>query len=82
MTAPTKSAPAVTAELLAKVAGDPDWSARVLCAAASALNTLLHREQPGGFVRPGAEHFGATEVLMHAFTDWERVINELGIDPR
>lgn len=46
------------------------------------LNTLLHREQPDGFIRPGAEHFGATEVLMHAFTDWDRVISELGFDPR
>ena len=82
MTAPVKSAPAVTEEILSKVASDPDWTARVLCAAATALNTLLHRAQPGGFIRPGAEHFGATEVLMHAFTDWERVVAELGIDPR
>lgn len=82
MTTAVKSAAAVTEDLVAKVAENPEWTARVLCAAASALNTLLHREQPDGFIRPGAEHFGATEVLMHAFTDWDRVISELGFDPR
>lgn len=78
----TKSAPAVTEAMLEKVAADPDWTARVLVAAASALNTLLHRAQPDSMIRYGSEHFGATETLMHAFTDWERVIAELGIDPR
>jgi hypothetical protein len=74
--------PVVTGDLLTRVAADPDWTARVLCAAASALNTLTHSAQPGGLVRPGAEHFGATETLMHAFTDWDRVISVLGMTDR
>lgn len=73
MSTPVKAVPTVTEELLDRVAADPDWTARVLCAAASALNTLTHAAQPDGFVRPGAEHFGASEVLLHAFTDWDRV---------
>lgn len=77
----TSTAPAVTEELLARVAADPDWTARVLCAAGAALNALTHTAQPDGFIRPGAEHFGATEVLMHAFTDWERVLDALGVTP-
>lgn len=75
-----RSAPQVTEALLAQVAVDPDWTARVLCAAASALNTLLYRAQPGGLVRPGAEHLGATETLMHAFTDWDKVAAILDLD--
>lgn len=65
--------PPVSTELVERIAADPEWTARVLCAAASALNTLTHRTQPGGLIRPGAEHFGATETLMHAFTDWDEV---------
>ena len=71
------TAPLVDAALLERVAADPDWSARVLCAAASALNSLAHRAQPEGFVRPGAEHFAAREILQHAFTDWDAVMAAL-----
>lgn len=81
MTATTvRSAPLVTEELLSQVAADPDWTARVLCAAASVLNAMLQRSQPGGLVRPGAEHLGATETLMHAFTDWDKVAAILDLD--
>lgn len=65
--------PTVTADLLERVAADPEWSARVLCAAANALNTLSGTAHPDGMIRPGAEHFGARETLLHAFTDWDRV---------
>lgn len=82
MSAPVRAVPTVTEEHLSRIAADPDWTARVLCAAASALNTLTHTAQPGGLVRPGAEHFGAAEVLMHAFTDWERVLDALGVSPQ
>lgn len=82
MTAPTATRPLVDAALLDRVAADPAWTAKVLAAAANALNTLAHRAQPDGFIRPGAEHFGARETLQHAFTDWDAVIAKLGIDPR
>lgn len=36
MTTAVKSAAAVTEDLVAKVAENPEWTARVLCAAASA----------------------------------------------
>lgn len=80
MTTLTTTKPLVTTELLEKVASDPEWTARVLAAAANALNTLAHRSQPDGFVRPGSEHFGARETLQHAFTDWAAVLDKLGID--
>jgi hypothetical protein len=80
VSAAVRTAPLVTEEYLERVAADPDWTAKVLCAAASALNTLLSRPQPGGFIRPGAEHFGATEVLMHAFTDWGAVMAALNVE--
>jgi hypothetical protein len=76
----TATDPLVTAALLERVAADPDWSARVLTAAATALNALAHRAQPDGFIRPGAEHFAAREVLQHAFTDWDAVRALLDLD--
>lgn len=74
--------PRVDAALLERVAADPDWTARVLCAAASALNTLTAAPQPDGLVRPGAQRLGATETLLHAFADWEQVLDALGVSPQ
>lgn len=76
----TTTDPLVSAALLERVAADPDWSAKVLTAAACALNALARRAQPDGFVRPGAEHFAAREILQHAFTDWDAVFDRLGLD--
>lgn len=70
---PARYVPTVDAALLERVAADPQWSARVLCAAANALNTLSGVASPDGMIRPGSEHFGARETLLHAFTDWDTV---------
>lgn len=70
----------VDAELLEAVAADPDWAARVIVAAGSALNSLLAPPELSSIVRPGAEHFAAKEILQHAFIAWPEVLSQLQVD--
>lgn len=60
--------------LLERVAADPAWSARVLIAAAHALNGMLTPARQDSFIRPGSEWMGAREILMHAFINWDEVL--------
>ena len=68
MTAP------VTVDLLERVTADPEWAARVITAAGSALNTIGYADSLDGIKDPAVTPEGTVtairSILRDAFADW------------
>ena len=72
----------VDADLLRSVLADPDWTRRVVVAAAKTLNTLAFysddsEAQRRDFRHPNAEAIPARQMLFHAFVTDQQLIESL-----